>query len=79
MKRQVAKIQALGATSLYLFGSAARGEAGPESDIDLFVDYDASVSALSNGSGCATDCHKSWLGQRISPLVKGCMRCWGAN
>lgn len=28
-----------GVTSLYLFGSTARGEAGSTSDVDLFVDY----------------------------------------
>jgi predicted nucleotidyltransferase len=33
-------VQARGATSLYLFGSSGRNEAGPDSDIDLFVDYD---------------------------------------
>jgi predicted nucleotidyltransferase len=33
-------IRALGATSLYLFGSAVRDEARPDSDLDLFVDYD---------------------------------------
>lgn len=33
-------IKALGATSLYLYGSTSRDEAGPESDLDLFVDYD---------------------------------------
>lgn len=34
-------IRAIGARSLYLYGSTARGEAGTASDIDLFVDYDA--------------------------------------
>jgi predicted nucleotidyltransferase len=33
-------IQAMGATSLYLFGSTARDESRPESDLDIFVDYD---------------------------------------
>jgi predicted nucleotidyltransferase len=30
----------MGATSLYLFGSLARGEAVASSDLDLFIDYD---------------------------------------
>lgn len=33
-------IRALGATSLYLYGSTIRDEASPESDLDLFIDYD---------------------------------------
>jgi len=33
-------IKARGATSLYLFGSTARNEARPGSDLDLFIDYD---------------------------------------
>src|ERR1700712_1980831 len=33
-------IKALGATSLYLFGSAVRDEARADSDLDLFVEYD---------------------------------------
>ena len=32
-------VRALGATSLYLYGSTARDEAGPESDVDVFVEY----------------------------------------
>ncbi len=40
LKTRAADIQAHGATSLYLFGSAARGEATEKSDVDLFVDYD---------------------------------------
>jgi predicted nucleotidyltransferase len=33
-------MRAIGATSLYLFGSTARDEAGAASDLDLFIDYD---------------------------------------
>ena len=34
------EIRRLGATALFLFGSTARDEAGPDSDIDIFIDYD---------------------------------------
>ena len=40
LKPHADAIKALGATSLYLFGSAARDEAGAASDLDLFIDYD---------------------------------------
>jgi uncharacterized protein len=40
LRSQAPDIRALGATSLYLFGSVARGEAKETSDIDLFIDYD---------------------------------------
>ena len=33
-------IKAIGATSMYLFGSTARDEAGEASDLDLLIDYD---------------------------------------
>nr|WP_325261581.1 nucleotidyltransferase family protein [uncultured Rhizobium sp.] len=42
LRRQADAIRALGATSLYLFGSVARDEAGPNSDLDLSIDYDES-------------------------------------
>lgn len=35
-----ADVKSLGAVSLFMFGSTARDEARPESDVDLFVDYD---------------------------------------
>lgn len=40
LKEQEDAIRALGATALYLFGSTARDEARPDSDIDVFVEYD---------------------------------------
>ena len=40
LKNYAGAIKALGATSLFLFGSTARNENNANSDIDLFVDYD---------------------------------------
>ncbi len=40
LKEQSDAIKALGATALYLFGSTARDQATPESDLDLFLDYE---------------------------------------
>lgn len=40
LQRQAQAIKAMGATSLYLFGSIAQDEAGRGSDLDLFIDYD---------------------------------------
>ncbi len=35
-----AELDSLGVKSLALFGSMARGEAGPQSDVDLLVEFD---------------------------------------
>ena len=40
LSRRQKEIRALGVESLALFGSAARNEAGPESDVDLLVEFD---------------------------------------
>ena len=39
LKAHEAELKALGVEHLYLFGSTARNEASPESDVDLFFDH----------------------------------------
>jgi uncharacterized protein len=52
IRKHADAIRAEGATSLYLFGSAAREDMGSTSDIDVFVDYDPeSRFSLLNISG----------------------------
>ncbi|HUO05781.1 MAG TPA: nucleotidyltransferase family protein [Candidatus Binataceae bacterium] len=40
LREHESELKRLGVLHLYLFGSMARGEAGAESDIDLFFDYE---------------------------------------
>jgi predicted nucleotidyltransferase len=43
LRRYIPALRENGATRVYLFGSRARGTNQPDSDLDLFIDYDASV------------------------------------
>lgn len=40
LKAHADSVRDMGATSLYLFGSTARDDARPDSDLVLFIDYD---------------------------------------
>lgn len=40
LKRYDADLRANGATGLFIFGSRVRGGNRPDSDLDLFIDYD---------------------------------------
>lgn len=44
LRAKEAELRAMGITRLRLFGSMARGEAGPESDVDLIADIDPDAS-----------------------------------
>ena len=46
LRRHRGQIAAHGVRALYLFGSTGRDEARPESDVDLFVDYEEGFSLL---------------------------------
>jgi uncharacterized protein len=43
LRAHEAEIRAKGVTRLRLFGSMARGEAGPKSDVDLIADIDKTI------------------------------------
>ena len=40
LRRHSADLKGLGVSRLYLFGSVAKNEARPDSDVDLFFDFD---------------------------------------
>jgi predicted nucleotidyltransferase len=46
LRENRATLEKLGVKSLALFGSAARGEAGPGSDVDLLVEFSRPVGLL---------------------------------
>lgn len=76
-------LRAKGVSALYVFGSVARGEAGPESDVDFFIDLapDARFSIidlvgvkdeLSDALGVAADVHmRKGIHWRIRDQVIG--------
>src|SRR5262245_19781686 len=41
---EIETLRARGVIALYVFGSLARGEAGPNSDVDVIVEYDPQSS-----------------------------------
>ncbi|NGO50289.1 nucleotidyltransferase family protein [Allomesorhizobium camelthorni] len=42
LRKSADAVKGMGATALYLFGSTVRDETSGRSDLDLFIDYDAS-------------------------------------
>lgn len=44
LRAHMAEIHALGVKRLALFGSVARGEAGPRSDLDVLVEFDGAAT-----------------------------------
>jgi len=64
LRENAAGIQAFGVTRLGLFGSFARNEAGPESDVDLLVEFDPGRKTLKNLVGLSRHL-EALLGRKV--------------
>ena len=76
LREQAPRLRALGITRLSLFGSMARGEAGPESDIDLLIEIE---SAAKLGLFDLFDLREELgrrLGRPVSFAFRSQMRPW---
>jgi predicted nucleotidyltransferase len=49
LRRAEARLKARGIVHIHVFGSVARGDAGPESDVDLVVDLDEAAAPSLTG------------------------------
>jgi len=46
LKAHRTELDEFGVDSLYVFGSVARGEAGPRSDVDMLVDFNRPIGLI---------------------------------
>src|SRR5580704_8974821 len=70
LQRRAEALQAMGATSLYLFGSVVRDEAKAASDLDLFIDYDRDGRYLENE--LSVDFDVTLERMHVTPALSGC-------
>jgi len=67
-----AELEGYGVRSISLFGSVARGEAGPESDIDVLVDLERGVTLF--GLVRLQDWLEALLGRRVDVIPRDGLR-----
>lgn len=67
-----AELRSLGVRSLSIFGSVARDEAGPGSDVDLLVEMNAPVGYFELFD--VKDCLEALLGCKVNLLTPGGLR-----
>ena len=63
-----ADLEAMHVTSVALFGSAARNEAGPESDVDILIEHERGLTLFDLGR--IQNMLNAWIGQEVD-LVTG--------
>lgn len=66
------EIAGYGVTSLFVFGSVARGEAGPESDVDVLVEFGAPIGLFQFVR--LKDYLESVLGRQVDLAMPGALR-----
>ncbi|GAB5602139.1 nucleotidyltransferase family protein [Thermus sp. FJN-A] len=71
------ELRALGVAELYLFGSLARGEARPGSDVDLLVVFLAPPGF--EGYWRVKEFLESLLGRPVDLVMKGALKPWAAS
>lgn len=63
-----------GITRLAVFGSMARGDARPDSDVDLVIDVDPEVKFSYIDLGIVEDSSSDWLGRKADMLTRRALR-----
>ena len=63
-----------GVTRLAVFGSMARGDAGPNSDVDLVIDLDPNAKFSLIDLGIVEDASAEWLGRKADMLTRRALR-----
>jgi predicted nucleotidyltransferase len=66
------ELRAMGVRTLSVFGSVARGEAGPESDVDILIDTEPGVTLF--GLARIHERLESFLGCRVDLATRDALR-----
>lgn len=72
LRAHQSELDALGVTSLSLFGSTARDEAGPDSDVDVLAEFDGGAT-FDRYMGLVLAL-QDWLGRRVDVVTPGALR-----
>jgi predicted nucleotidyltransferase len=67
-----ADLEAMNVTSVALIGSVARGEAGPESDIDILIEHKRGLTLLDLGR--IKNMLDSWIGRNVDLVTRPALR-----
>lgn len=72
LRSREADLDGLGVSGLALFGSVARNEAGPESDVDLLVEFNRPVGLFAYLG--VQENLEGLLGRKVDLVMRGALR-----